>query len=102
MVLTTLPKLPPRQEEVLRFIARFFVKHRHMPTQREICQELQVNSTSAAPYVNPLMKKGYLNRIDETARTVGRNFELTELAVEKLKLLGEPLVVEDGQLAMNV
>lgn len=102
MVLPTLPKLPPRQEACLTYMAQFFVKHRHMPSQREICEELGIKSTSASPYVAPLVKKGYLHRLDEASRASGRNYELTNLAVEKLKMLGVGLPTDEGQFSLDV
>ncbi|MFT5692001.1 MAG: DNA-binding MarR family transcriptional regulator [Oceanicoccus sp.] len=95
-MLQTLPKLTEKQERCLVFLSNYFFKHRHMPAHREICIELGLSGSSAKTYVEPLTKKGYLARLD-LPRGRGRNYELTEIAIEKLQLMG---VATDAQLSL--
>jgi len=56
----------------------------YYPTQREVAEAMHLRSTSAAPYLNPLVNKGFLTR--EPRRR--RNIMLTPAGIKKLVLMG--------------
>jgi DNA-binding MarR family transcriptional regulator len=78
-----LPMLTDKQARTLEYIFNFYIAHRDYPTHREIAAALKIKSSNAMPFVNPLIKKGYLERIDGPRR----NIRLTSQALEKLKLM---------------
>jgi SOS-response transcriptional repressor LexA len=82
--LMSLPPLTERQTECLVFIYNYFIEHRYYPTQREIVQKMNLKTKSAATFVEPLRKKGYLKK--EPGKR--RNIDLTHMAIEKLKFIG--------------
>lgn len=82
--LRSLPPLTERQTECLVYIYNYFIEHRYYPTQREIVQKMNLKTNSAATFVEPLRKKGYLKK--EPGKR--RNIDLTRMAIEKLKFIG--------------
>jgi SOS-response transcriptional repressor LexA len=82
--LRSLPPLTERQTECLVFIYNYFIEHRYYPTQREIVQKMNLKTNSAATFIEPLRKKGYLKK--EPGKR--RNIDLTRMAIEKLKFIG--------------
>jgi len=80
-----MPKLTARQEEVLRFYAEYFLRHRDWPTQREAAENLEIASTNVQPFVRPLLEKGYVQKLAQNTR---RNYELTTKGWEKAQQLG--------------
>lgn len=90
-----LPHLPPltdRQAELLRFIWHYWLENRYTPTQREMCQHLDIASTNAGPHLNALERKGYVRRAQGR-----RNIRITREGAEKLAMLGE---ADDDQLEL--
>jgi DNA-binding MarR family transcriptional regulator len=81
---TPLPLLTDKQARCLSYIYNFFVVNRDYPTHREIAEAMRLHSTNALPYLEPLVRKGYLLRSINSKR----NIRLTEQAWEKLKLMG--------------
>ena len=81
-----LPHLTLRQLNALAWVCRFWIAHRHGPTQREIASGLgaSARTATAAPFVDPLVAKGYLERTAATSR----NIKPTPRAVEKLRFEG--------------
>ncbi len=77
-----LPWLTDRQLQTLMWIADFWTANRHAPTHREIAAGLggSQRTGTAAPFVNPLIAKGYLERTDAGLR----NLRLTERAARKV------------------
>lgn len=69
-VLEELPKLTDRQAQALVYILDFFSENRHAPTHREINRAMGTAATTAAPFVEPLVKKGYLVRNDGVRRNI--------------------------------
>jgi repressor LexA len=62
--------LPPRQKEVLAFIARSTARHGYAPSTLEIAAVLGVKSTFAVrKHIDALVKKGMLNHQRGLART---------------------------------
>jgi DNA-binding MarR family transcriptional regulator len=80
-----LPHLTDRQFTILKFIYNYFATNRYYPTQREIAKGTKISSTNCGPYIEPLVKKGYLER---RTLTRGRNLSFTPLGLEKLKVEG--------------
>ena len=82
--LRVLPPLTDKQAECLKFVVEYFAARRYYPTQREVAAAMNLNSSTAESYFEPLVRKGYLER--EPRRR--RNIRLTRAAVEKLELMG--------------
>ena len=83
--LKVLPPLTKRQAECLSFLFDYFSERRYYPTQREITKRMNLKTNSAATFLEPLYKKGYLKK--EPGRS--RNINLTPSALEKLRLMGK-------------
>jgi DNA-binding MarR family transcriptional regulator len=82
--LRSLPPLTERQAECLIYLYNYFIEHRYYPTQREIVKKMNLKTNSAATFIEPLCKKGYLEK--EPGKR--RNIDLTHMAIEKLKFMG--------------
>lgn len=82
--LRSLPPLTERQAECLVYLYNYFIEHRYYPTQREIVKKMNLKTNSAATFIEPLRKKGYLEK--EPGKQ--RNIDLTHMAIEKLKFMG--------------
>lgn len=89
--LDELPPLTKKQEGVMRYLATFWSKNRHMPTQKQIGEAMGVQAAAAQGYVEALAKKGYVMRIAGRRR----NLRFTSAGVEKLTLIGAPLEQRD-------
>lgn len=81
--LIPLPPLTKKQEECLIFIFNYFSKNRYYPTQREISKHMNLKSNSAAIFIEPLIKKGYIEK--EPGKS--RNIHITKPGFLKLKLI---------------
>lgn len=69
--------LTPKQLNVLKFIKSFYIEHEYMPTYMEICESLNMRSTSSAfHYVTSLDKKGHIKRYKEGKYGGNRAMEL--------------------------
>jgi DNA-binding MarR family transcriptional regulator len=86
-----LPHLTERQFSILKYIYTYFANNRYYPTQREIAKGTKISSTNCGPYIEPLVKKGYLERRSQIR---GRNLSFTALGLEKLKAEG---VIKDNK-----
>jgi Mn-dependent DtxR family transcriptional regulator len=83
--LIVLPPLTERQAECLVYLFNYFSEYRYYPTQREIAKKMNIKTNSAATFIEPLQKKGYLEK--EPGKN--RNINLTHSALQKLKLMEE-------------
>ena len=85
-VVEELPHLTPRQLDALAWVYEYWIDHRHGPTQREIAVGLgaSARTATAAPFVDPLVVKGYLERTPAASR----NIRPTTKAAKKLTLEG--------------
>ncbi len=81
--LKVLPPLSEGQGRCLKFILEFFIEHRYYPTQREVADKMNLKSSTAESYLEPLRRKGYLAR---KVRRQRRNIRLTSKARQKLGL----------------
>jgi DNA-binding MarR family transcriptional regulator len=77
-----LPPLTEKQAKCLTFIAGYFSEHGIYPTQREIIDAMGFTSTTAEMYLEPLRRKGYLQR---KARGRSRNIRTTPMAREVIE-----------------
>lgn len=84
--LAVLPQLTDKQTRCLRFIHEYFTEHRYYPTQREVARAMNLQSSTAELYLEPLRRKGYLQR---KVRRQRRNIRLTTKARQKLELSEE-------------
>lgn len=63
--------LTPQQEKVWRYIAKYHAQFGHAPTQAEICEYCEYNSTWAArKIVKILDRKGYLHHRPHGKRSI--------------------------------
>ncbi|HOJ42739.1 MAG TPA: hypothetical protein PK800_01335 [Syntrophorhabdaceae bacterium] len=81
--LKPLPPLTEKQEECLIYVFNYFIENRYYPTQREIAQHMKLKSNSAAIFIEPLIKKGYIEK--EPGKN--RNIHITKTGFLKLKLI---------------
>lgn len=73
-----LPKLTPRQERIVRFIAGYFADRQRMPTLREIGAAVGTPSPNGVRmHLNLIGKKGYM-RVDVGGHK--RSWEIVGLA----------------------
>lgn len=74
-----IPELSKRLKQTLLFIAWYFYENSYYPTQLEIARGIGLSkkTNSAAGYVEPLIKKGFLSKTNETGK---RKLRLTHLA----------------------
>lgn len=67
----TRPMLTPRQKDVLDYIRDYLVINEYPPTVREIARKFGHKSTNGTVgHLNALMKKGYITRLEITARGI--------------------------------
>lgn len=78
--------LSSRQKQVLIFMFSFFSSHNFYPTQAEILRELGLRGRSAQPYLDALVKKGYVEKI---SMVKGRNSRITSQGLKYLHDLQE-------------
>lgn len=78
-----LPVLTEKQARCHTYIYNYFARNRDYPTHREIAEGLDIQSTNVQPYLEPLVKKGYLKRKENSKR----NIRLTKRALDKLELM---------------
>ena len=81
--LKTYPPLSPRQQQLLKFMWKYWADKGYWPTQREMCEALGLKSTNAGPYLRPLADKGYIQKAAER-----RGWMISTMGVEKLERLG--------------
>ncbi|USK56592.1 transcriptional regulator [Cytobacillus solani] len=64
-------KLSKRQEEVLEAISQYIEKYNYPPAYRELCDILDVKSTSTVSgFLHSLKKKGYISWEEGLPRTL--------------------------------
>lgn len=85
----SLPPLTKRQAECLEYIVDYFLKHGVYPTQKEIITAMKFKSTTAEMYLEPLRRKGYLQR---KIRGQSRNIRTTPKGREAFESKGIEIV----------
>jgi repressor LexA len=92
-------ELSNRQDLILRFIRKFYLKNHYPPTIREIQEECNITSTSVVDYnLRALEEKGYLHR----NKKISRGIELAVLPGMKTPgadVLSIPVI---GQIAAGL
>ncbi len=64
-------KLTSQQEKLLDKIKQYVVNHGFAPTVRELCKEMDLNSTATVQvHLNNLEKKGYIKKEESKNRTI--------------------------------
>ena len=63
-------EITDRQNQVLRFIADFFVYYRYAPTFREIATHFAISVRAAHDHVRVLQKKGYVHTSQSRSRAL--------------------------------
>lgn len=67
----TTPRASKKQQELLQFIDEFIQGHGYGPSYREVMRALDYKSVSTvAAHVNQLIVKGYLEKKDNSARSL--------------------------------
>jgi Mn-dependent DtxR family transcriptional regulator len=95
-----LPQLTPRQEDILRFVFKYFKESLSYPTKSQICRYFNAKSNNTAALVNPLFKKGFLRKLPERGA-----YEFTEQGVEKIRRMGIRIpkrILEDDGPVENI
>jgi len=88
--------LSDRQQQILRFIRRFYLKNHFPPTIREIQDECRITSTSVVDYnLKVLEDRKYIRRNPKISRGM-ELLSLTAPAAERAEIATIPLV---GQIA---
>ena len=65
------PALTARQEQLFRWVVRFWARHLRPPTYRDVMAGMRINSPNGvACHLRALVKKGYLEPPDTSARCV--------------------------------
>ena len=88
-----MPPLTERQETLFRYMAHYWAKNQYLPSHREMTKCLGLKSNNATPYVNGIIKRGYLMREENIGRI--RNLKITHAGIMMLEKLGEPFFIDD-------
>lgn len=62
--------LTARQQEVLRYIARYIGKHGFPPSTNDLCAHFRFTSNAAADHIRALVRKGALRKAPGVARGI--------------------------------
>lgn len=81
-----------KQEQVLRFILSFKEKHHNSPSIAEIAKELGVAAPTAYQHVQALIKKGYISKSENEARSISINPNIPGLGKMKPQFLSIPVL----------
>ena len=76
-------RLSQKQTQVLRFIMTFQAKHHQSPSLEEIAKELGISIPTVYQHLQALIKKGYISKSKNEARSISVNPNISE--VNKLK-----------------
>lgn len=102
-----LEKITPKQQEILEYIKETILKKGYPPAVREICEAVQLKSTSSVhSHLETLEEKGYIRRDPTKPRTIeiiDDCFNLTRREVVNVPLIGTvaagvPLLAEENIL----
>ena len=90
-----------KQEEILSFIDKNIEKKGYSPTVREICEAVNLKSTSTVQYhLNKLINLGLLNKGRNISRSIQSNIINTKYTIPILGEIsaGQPLLAEDNYI----
>ena len=86
-------KITVKQQEILEFIKQEILKKGYPPTVREICEKVQLKSTSSVhSHLETLEKNGYIRRDPTKPRAIeiiDDNFNLTRREMVNVPLVGK-------------
>ena len=86
-------RITDKQKEILEFIKACILKKGYPPTVREICEKVQLKSTSSVhSHLESLEKNGYIRRDPTKPRAIeiiDDNFNLTRREVVNVPLIGQ-------------
>lgn len=94
-------QLTPKQQEILQFIKEYTLRRNFPPSVREICQAVDLRSTSSVhAHLDTLETKGYIARDNQKSRTIEildddfapARRELTNVPMVGKVAAGEPLL----------
>lgn len=94
-------QLTPKQQEILQFIKEYTLRRNFPPSVREICQAVDLRSTSSVhAHLDTLETKGYIARDNQKSRTIEildddfapTRRELTNVPMVGRVAAGEPLL----------
>lgn len=94
-------QLTPKQQEILQFIKEYTLRRNFPPSVREICQAVDLRSTSSVhAHLDTLETKGYIARDNQKSRTIEildddfapTRRELTNVPMVGKVAAGEPLL----------
>jgi len=97
-------KITAKQQEILEYIKQTILKKGYPPAVREICEAVQLKSTSSVhSHLETLEKNGYIRRDPTKPRTIeilGDTFGLTRREMVQVPILGsvaagQPLLAEE-------
>lgn len=82
-------KRPPteRQLQIATIMLRHFDEHGQWPTQREVADEMGLNTTNMSPYFTALVKKGVAEKIPDRQR---RNIKISKEGEELIRSGWQP------------
>jgi len=98
-------KLTDKQQEILAYLKDYILKKNYPPSVREICQAVDLRSTSSVhAQLNNLEEKGYIRRDKEKSRTIeiiDDDFNPTRRELTNVPMLGKvaaglPLLAEEN------
>lgn len=107
-------KISAKQEEVLNYLKEFILKKGYPPTVRDICEAVNLRSTSSVhAHLETLEKNGYIKRdptkpraieiIDDSFQTV--RHEMTSIPIVGTVAAGQPILAQqniDGYFPLPV
>lgn len=85
---TSIPKLTPKEQEVLDFLKSFYQNHGYAPSLSEIASHFQKAVPTAQNYVRSLILKGAIARIPGKSRSIIFKTEKPENMTVSVPLLG--------------
>jgi len=96
-----------RQKEVLSFIEKHITKESYSPTHEEIKRKLKLSAVSTVhQHIDVLIKKGYLNRVDNSARGIEikkQSNDYVQIPLLGLITAGQPIeAIEEKQETIAV
>jgi predicted transcriptional regulator len=76
-----------RQLQIATVMLRYFDEHGAWPTQREVADEIGLNTTNMSPYFSALIKKGIAEKLSDRQR---RNIGISKAGEELIRSGWQP------------
>ena len=90
-----------KQEDILNYINKTINNKGYSPTVREICEAVDLKSTSTVQYhLNKLVNLGFLNKSDNISRSITSRTVSTQYGIPILGEIsaGQPLLAEENYI----